>query len=395
MIRIIIILLFTFGCKSFIVLEKPINAGRQVGSRLFDIRNGRAEKSGSEAKASAERTIEKVNGLQKFRLPEELSVANSRLLLFSIAAAYGTNYAAVKTLGDELDPSLASLLRFGLSTIIFIPNVLKYSKVPYLVRSGLEIGILNFIGYLGQSLALHEGLQGSAVAFICSLAVVVVPILDAILGKDQVQRSTSALDQTEYKKISAFFPSIVSAVGVGFLTGFGSDGLISRSTPGATGSSIYAYVAACMQPLLFGLAYFRQPTLIRKSCSEPGHYLAFTGSSLIAVALGALLWVSSDVGLSNGLRSLGGFLEHAMEAPNVVLAILWTGLVTTAGTTLLENLAMKQLTGTESTIIYSTEPLFATLFGFLLLGESISTDTVIGGCLILVAIALSVQGDDA
>ena len=56
---------------------------------------------------------------------------------------------------------------------------------------------------------------------------------------------------------------------------------------------------------------------------------------------------------------------------------------------------MKQLTGTESTIIYSTEPLFATLFGFLLLGESISTDTVIGGCLILVAIALSVQGDDA
>ena len=135
--------------------------------------------------------------------------------------------------------------------------------------------------------------------------------------------------------------------------------------------------------------------MIRKSCSEPGHYLAFTGSSLIAVALGALLWVSSDVGLSNGLRSLGGFLEHAMEAPNVVLAILWTGLVTTAGTTLLENLAMKQLTGTESTIIYSTEPLFATLFGFLLLGESISTDTVIGGCSILVAIALSVQGDDA
>ena len=326
-----------------------------------------------------------------FTMPEELSVATSRLLLLAISAAYGTNYAAVKTLSDELDPSLASLLRFGLSSVVFLPSVLKYgSKVPYLMESALLIGFSNFLGYYGQALALNEGLQGSAVAFICSLAVVVVPTLDAIFVRDDTDGENETMD----KKMLAFLPSLISALGVGFLTGFGSGGSTSESIDVAsTGPPLYAYMAAFIQPFLFGWAYWRQPVLLRKTCSEPGHYLAFTGTSLIAVTLGAMIWACTATSGSDGIGATSRFFEHATEEPVAILAVLWTGLATTAGTSLLENLAMKQLTGTESTIIYSTEPLFATFFGFLLLGEGVGWSTAVGGALILSAILLSTKLD--
>ncbi len=325
------------------------------------------------------------------RMWDELSVSTSRLILLSIAAAYGTNYSAVKTLSDQLDPSVASLLRFGLSSVAFLPFVLKHKATPSLVKSAAEIGALNFCGYFGQAVALNEGLSASAVAFICSLAVVVVPALDALFPLSG-ERGAVQNDNSSNKNILVFVPSIISALGVGFLTEFGSEAATAACGAGAGGGSALGYMAALLQPLLFGWAYWRQPQLLRKTCSEPGHYLAFTGTSLLAVFTGSAIW-AVDKGID--VESVSTFLSQTTQGPNsALLAILWTGLATTAGTTLLENIAMKQLTGTESTVIYSTEPLFATFFGFVLLGEALGRNTVIGGSLIISAILLSVILDE-
>lgn len=358
--------------------------GGQTSNSGADVESARKEKP-KEAQDGALKSW-------KPQLPEELSIPQSRLLLLAIAAAYGTNYAAVKSLSDALDPSLASLLRFGLSSIVFFPYVVKYRATPSLAKSAVEIGALNFCGYFGQALALNEGLSASAVAFICSLAVVVVPALDAVFPQEDMGAEGRQNSSSSSSKILAFVPSIISALGVGYLTGFGSEVDTTAASTGAGGGgttgSVFGYMAAFLQPLLFGWAYWRQPQLIRKTCSEPGHYLAFTGTSLLAVSVLTAVWAASE-GVDPDSFQL---FAQASRGPNSALfAILWTGLATTAGTTLLENIAMKQLTGTESTVIYSTEPLFATFFGFVLLGEALGQSTIIGGSLIISAILLSVK----
>jgi drug/metabolite transporter (DMT)-like permease len=331
--------------------------------------------------------------------PSELTLEQSRGLLLAIAAAYGTNFVAVKVIGDALEPSFASLLRFILSTVVFLPNVIKYRERGDILRGGAMVGISNFLGYTGQAVALNEGLSASAVAFICSLAVVIVPALEALLPQAQEEGGESIQQKQKQQQpgvgaLMPFVPSIISALGVGFLTGFGSGGGAGDIGAGEGSSSTLAYAAAFLQPTLFGWSYWRQPQLIRGSCSEPGHYGAFTGSSLAAVTLGTALWwvVSSSSGSGSGMMEMAMVqVQEAVSSPSTLLALLWTGLFTTAGCCFLESLAMKQLTGADSTIIYSTEPLFATVFGYFLLQEAIGSNTYVGAAFILGAIYLSTR----
>jgi threonine/homoserine efflux transporter RhtA len=65
--------------------------------------------------------------------------------------------------------------------------------------------------------------------------------------------------------------------------------------------------------------------------------------------------------------------------------LLWTGVVTTALTTFGENIAMKRLDAAESTVIFSTEPLWGTLFSSLALGEMVGWNTAFGAAFIIAA----------
>ena len=314
-----------------------------------------------------------------------LTPAQSRLLLICIAAAYGTNYAAVKGLSDALDPAVASLLRFSLSAAVFMPNVWKYrGEEQGILKGGAQIGVLNGLGYFGQAFALNQGMSASTVAFICSLAVVVVPILDALFPDEKAAAKAARRGNI----VLPFLPSVISALGVYFLTGF------EASNSAGEGASSLAYTAAFLQPLLFGIAYWLQPKLVQ-TCSEPGHYLAFTGSSLAAVTVGCVAWVAGGTHTSDVAAQLQAVATSGSH-PYALFAILWTGLATTAGASLLENVAMKQLTGTESTVIYSSEPLWGTFFGYTLLHEAVGRGTAIGATLILSAIFLStkLEADD-
>jgi drug/metabolite transporter (DMT)-like permease len=61
---------------------------------------------------------------------------------------------------------------------------------------------------------------------------------------------------------------------------------------------------------------------------------------------------------------------------HVPAAILWTGIVTTALTAFGENMAMQSLSAAESTVIFSTEPLWGTAFAAVVLGEQVNYSSV-------------------
>ena len=308
-----------------------------------------------------------------------LSVWQSRLLLTAIAATYGTNFAVIKLMGESLDGSFSSLLRFSLSSLVFLPFMIKYlpgqkdSNVAAL-KGGFEIGLWNSIGYFGQSLALdvnHD--SASSVAFVCSLAVVVVPIL-AVLENTLIDK----VPVQSKKIINLFIPAILAVIGVGCLTNGGS-----------SSASIFSY----FQPVFFGIAYHRQPKLLQ-SCKETGHFIAFSGASVIAIAATSFAWTLLQ---SNGIIPGGSFdianQLSALSNPSVIAGILWTGLISTAGCSLLENIAMKNLSSTDSSVIYSSEPLFGSFFGWLILKETVGKSTVTGACFILLAAFMALKDE--
>jgi len=299
-----------------------------------------------------------------------LSKTPARLVMLLMSALYGTNYGCVKLLGEALDPSLASTLRFLIASSLFLPYLWKAARGnPRLILGGLEIGLYDAVGFFAQAKAL-ETAPASTVAFICALQVVVVPIMNMIgRGKQSPGQLSGALA-----------PALLAVAGVACLE-------LGGSEPPGKGD-----LWAILQPLLFGFSYLRLETHM-SLCNKPGEAAGFTAASLGVVMLFSLAWCGHDFALP--LVQQGGFsalqqalwqqLHLAASDWRVVTALLWTGVVTTAVTTYGENIAMKTLDAAESTVIFSTEPLWGTAFAVALLGESVGWNTALGAVLIVAA----------
>ena len=227
-------------------------------------------------------TLSNSNPIQ---LSLDLTRQQALVLLLVISGIYGSNYAAIKTMDVAgMDPFYSTIVRFALAACVFIPAIFKVAlkqKRGDVIRGGIEIGLLNGFGYLFQAVSLEQpDSVSSTVAFIASLACVVVPLLDFIIP---------ALRKEDLPpfSIQRFIPSILALVGVAFLELYGVDPYLSQpgSSPGLVFSLSFA--TAAMQPLFFGLALWRLERLIKR-CSTAEQQAAFTGANLIAVLLVAV-----------------------------------------------------------------------------------------------------------
>jgi len=190
-----------------------------------------------------------------------------------VSSFYGSNFGCVKILDDALVPSIAAALRFILAALVFSPFVLNVAKSkPALILGGLEVGAYSAVGYWAQAISLQTS-QASTAAFICSLAVIVVPLLDSIFEKSK-SPSKGSLFQS-------LLPAILAATGVASLEIGGS------ILPGV--GDLWAF----LQPLFFGFAYWRTERFM-KIASQPGEAQAFTGSAMSVVAVCSIVWTMAD-----------------------------------------------------------------------------------------------------
>lgn len=117
------------------------------------------------------------------RAPPGLSVAYlwPRALLLGVAAIWGTNFGTVKLIQSSLPASAAAGVRFGLAAAALSPALIAARRQlsPGLWRDGVVSGLWVFAGYATQSIAL-EGCHANTSAFLCSLAVAVVPLLTLV-----------------------------------------------------------------------------------------------------------------------------------------------------------------------------------------------------------------------
>jgi len=256
---------------------------------------------------------------------------------------------------------------------------------------GLEVGLWNSIGYVAQAVGLETTLASKS-AFLCSMAVVVVPLLDWIAGKRLLPRQ--------------WVGALMALAGVAFLELGDIDALLSSS--GSGGGIATGDLLSMVQPFTFGLGFWRMEQAMHKYPQEAPRMTAAQLMAIFISSVGYGLWTlgvfehffdGSDLSLAFAgfkpslVTILASFpLKEWFTDPSILFSLFWTGCITTALTIYMETLALESLSAAETTLIFSTEPLWGTAFAVGVMGEQIGVNAAIGAGMILTACLYSNLG---
>lgn len=362
------------------------------------------------------------NGDTDAVVADDEAIQRARWLLIGAAALYGTNFSVVKLLGDEMPVGISTSLRFGLAALATLPwlvsgylpsingdstanantidselSATQNDRRVMAMMYGLEVGLWNSIGYVAQAVGLETTLASES-AFLCSMAVVIVPLLDWATGKKLMPRQ--------------WVGALMALVGVAFLELGDMDALLSSTSSGGSGFAISTGDALSMvQPFTFGLGFWRMEQAMNKYPEEAPRMTAAQLMAIFISSAGYGLWTlgvfepffnGSDIG-----PALAGFQTSVaslstsypwkewLTDPSILFSLFWTGCITTAMTIYMETLALESLSAAETTLIFSTEPLWGTAFAVAIMGEQMGMNAAVGAAMILTACLysnLGVQG---
>jgi len=305
---------------------------------------------------------------------DDAAVWKARALLVGAAALYGTNFSLVKLLGDTMPEGVSLTLRFALASAVTLPWLfdeggiqLPNADVLMATWLGFEVGLWNSIGYVAQAVGL-ETTPASKSAFICSLAVVVVPLLDFFTGKRIETRQW----------VGAF----LAVVGVAFLelggVGGGGDALMLSKGD----------LLSLVQPFAFGLGFWKTEKALQR---YPSQARRLTAAQLLAIFTASACYGLSAIGPS-ALQTYPW--AEWLTSPTILFSLFWTGCITTALTIFMENKAMETLSAAEATVIFATEPIWGTAFATVVMSEQLGVNSAIGAAFIMSACFYSNLGMD-
>lgn len=346
-----------------------------------------------------------------------IGIWTARLLLLIVAMLWGTNFASVKYLENlcfhppcSHPPSEAALARFGVAALVSLPLLLNQRKD--VILAGLECGIWITLGYFTQALALST-VPAAKCAFICSLTVVIVPLISAIFYGEKMKPSNFVSaglalagvgileGLVDFKEILGITPAladadVVEAVTTSLITPVAAVAADAASTTIDAGGWLASTMAsiepwkgdllALGQPFGFGLAFMRIEHYVEKFKDVKNRVLTISAAQCVAVGFLSLLWVLYD--FHGTIPNMAYMIE-----PHRIGAIAWTGIMTTVVAIYFEGIALQVASATEAALTFASEPVWAALFGAWLLHEELGINSYIGGVAILSACVYGALAD--
>ncbi len=274
-----------------------------------------------------------------------------QLALIVVPMLWGWGYPLVRSSMDHIGPLTFLFYRFSLGFLVILLLFRKHIMLAgwrVWARGGL-IGIALFFGYAFLNWGLVYTTTAKA-GFIIGLRVVLVPVLGAGLLKTAIERRS-------------WFGALLSIIGLALI--FLSDlQNVHEINPGD------------LIMLLSALGFAMHVLLV----SRYSHSENFILNLVVQLAVVLLL---SFAGMA---------LFEEITLPRK--SLLWeniaiTGLFSTALAFWLQNRFQHCSTADRTGIIFSGEPLFAALFGFIYLGESLQGWQWLGAIFILLAMITS------
>lgn len=259
---------------------------------------------------------------------------------------WGTTFVVVKGAVAEMSPSLLVYLRFLLASLFFLPFALRLPKGVW--GPGLELSFWLLLGYASQAVGLLYT-SASRSAFITALNVVLVPLLLGLVGRR------------------------VGPVWVAALLAFLGVGLLSYDPyqPPLNVGDLWTLLTA----LTYALYIVRLEVHAKIFPSLPLAAVQVFGTALLALPWALWQGVSLE-GVPWG-------------------AVVHLGVVATALTTWLQTWGQKYVPAPQAAILYTMEPVWATLFAFFLLGERLGLAGFLGAFLVVLATLQAIRRSPA
>lgn len=279
-------------------------------------------------------------------------------LLF-VAAIWGATFVMVQDAVRGFPVFAFLALRFSLASLALLPLLLlsrparpaPTSRPPLPARlaallPGILIGAALFAGYAFQTLGLRETTPAKA-GFITGMSVVLVPLGQAIFLRRSPRRNS-------------LIGVGLAALGLALLS-LQADLSLSRGD---------LLVLAC------AVAFAGHILLMgRYAPGWPPLRLAFVQIVTVALLSAATaLWAEQPIGQPTG---------------SVWFAAAFTGLLATALAFFIQSRAQQATSPTHTALIFASEPVFAGLFSFLLIGELFGPRQLAGSALIVAGMVVS------
>ncbi len=269
------------------------------------------------------------------------------LLLLLITIIWGATFPLISASLPHIHAFVLVALRFGIASVFFLPFVLirfKYTNKKVL-WAGFILGILNAAIYLLQTFGMRH-VNADATAFIAASGVVMVPFMAPFFGLGRVKKNE-------------IVGSVVCLAGLYILTGAHFNYMNS-----AEGFILLAAVAWAMS-----ICYVQKVTPNIKELK----LLAFYQILFLLPFAGGLM--ACDY-------------QAPVFTPMVIFTILYTGILATAVVFLLQMRYQKDTTATHAAIIYSLEPVFASIIAVYVNHLSFTEPVLVGGGLILLSVLM-------
>jgi drug/metabolite transporter (DMT)-like permease len=271
-------------------------------------------------------------------------VASGSLLV--VAAVWGATFVTVKDAISEIDPLSFLTWRFGLSAValvVILRRPLRASRKT--VTVGIVLGLLLGVGYIGQTLGLRTTTVTNA-AFITSLYCVMTPILGLVLFNERPGRTL-------------WLAVLTSTLGLWLMTS--PDGQFRAG-------DLVIFIATgffALQVVLTGrLAGDLDPVSVTAVEMATCSALA---AALAVVLGGVTMPTNADVWIDIAVAGLlAGALGYSLQTA-----------------------AQRHLSAVRTALILISEPIFAAVAGYLLLGERPTVASAVGMGLIIASMGIA------
>lgn len=263
------------------------------------------------------------------------------LLLVFVTLIWGSTFAIIKETIKTVPVPILLAIRFSFAALALL--WVKPERKTLL--PGLILGLLSFAGYATQTVGMLTTTASKA-AFITGLSVILTPIVGAVWLRQRVP-------------LRAWLAAILALTGLGLMTLNPSEGLVVGDFWVLATALAYALYIV----YLGEIAAYHKPIVL-------------TSLQIIVVALLSWGWAVPDLHV---LKSL---------STSAIAAMLYLAIFATALVLWLQALAQRVVPAYAAALIFALEPVFAAIFAYCLLGETLSTQGWLGGALVVIAMII-------
>ena len=266
---------------------------------------------------------------------------------------WGGTFPIVKLGMEFVSPVLLVAIRFSIGTLILLTFFRKriFPLPAGAIAKGSVLALFLFLGFVAQNIGLTIT-TASKSAFITGLMVLFVPLLQIVIEK-------------RAPKIGNIVGILVVVCGLWLLT----------SPEGSALNSGDALTLVCS--VLFAVYIVYLDVISREMSALQLLFMQMAATTVYAVA-GALVFESMY--FIYDIRSIAG--------------LLYLTLLATLLTTWVQTRFQKETTPTRAVVIFSIEPVVASILSYFMLGEVLGPAGVIGGALIIGGVLVSELSDN-